>query len=119
MAFQIPLLAVAALALQSAPASAQETPTQEAEATEAQAEPADAGTEDATTSEETAGPPVEEEAQNDRDDEIICRREAVTGSRFKKKICGTRKQWEDLARRAQDDTQQMQRQGKGVEPSGP
>ena len=47
---------------------------------------------------------------------IICRRTAITGSKFKKKICGTKKEWETLAQRGAKDTRELQRRGKGNEP---
>ncbi|MDJ0642129.1 MAG: hypothetical protein QNJ15_04875 [Erythrobacter sp.] len=52
----------------------------------------------------------------DDDDKIICRRTAIIGSKFKKKICGTKKQWETLANRGADTTRELQRRGKGLEP---
>ncbi len=57
----------------------------------------------------------EDVAAND-DDKIICRRTAIVGSKFKKKICGTKKQWETLANRSSDSTREWQRRGKGLEP---
>lgn len=59
--------------------------------------------------------PKAEEAVND-DDKIICRRTAVVGSKFKKKMCGTKKQWETLSNRGTDTTREFQRRGKGLEP---
>ena len=52
----------------------------------------------------------------DDDDKIICRRTAIIGSKFKKRICGTKKQWETLANRGADTTRELQRRGKGLEP---
>ncbi|WP_298469580.1 hypothetical protein [uncultured Erythrobacter sp.] len=57
-----------------------------------------------------------EQAAND-DDKIICRRTAIVGSKFKKKICGTKKQWETLANRGAETTREFQRRGKGLEPN--
>ncbi len=57
----------------------------------------------------------EDVAAND-DDKIICRRTSIVGSKFKKKICGTKKQWETLANRSAANTRDMQRRGKGLEP---
>lgn len=57
-----------------------------------------------------------QEAATD-DDKIICRRTAVIGSKFKKRICGTKKQWESLANRATETTREFQRRGKGLEPN--
>lgn len=58
----------------------------------------------------------EKQAEADDENKIICRRTAVIGSKFKKKICGTKKQWETLEARATEDTRQLQRRGKGLEP---
>lgn len=60
-------------------------------------------------------PPVEE-VKKDRGDEIVCRRETVVGSKFKKKICATRAEWQSLAERGRDTTLEFQRRGKGVDP---
>ncbi len=53
----------------------------------------------------------------DDDDKIICRRTAVIGSKFKKKVCGTKKQWETLSNRGSETTRNLQRRGKGLEPT--
>ncbi|MEL6528386.1 MAG: hypothetical protein AAGK01_08775 [Pseudomonadota bacterium] len=55
-------------------------------------------------------------ASTDDDDKIICRRTAIVGSKFKKRICGTKKQWETLANRGSQTTRELQRAGKGLEP---
>jgi len=106
MLIQTSILAVIALSMQAAPET---EPAQQA----AQEEAATAET---TADEAAPGPEQGKEAKENDENEIICRREAVVGSKFKKKICGTRKQWEDLANRARQDAQDMQRRGKGVEP---
>lgn len=72
-----------------------------------------AGTQAAPTSAEA---PVDTAEKADSDDKIICRRTAIVGSKFKKKICGTKKQWETLANRGSDTTRDLQRSGKGLEP---
>ncbi|MEE4200807.1 hypothetical protein [Erythrobacter sp.] len=58
-----------------------------------------------------------EEALDD-DDKMVCRREAVIGSRFKKRVCATKKEWRELAERGRSDTEDIQRRGfvPGVEP---
>ncbi|MEM1052198.1 MAG: hypothetical protein AAGI28_08895 [Pseudomonadota bacterium] len=56
---------------------------------------------------------TEEPAVSD-DDKVICRRTAVTGSRFKKRICATRKEWESLRVRSRDAAQEMQNRGRGA-----
>ena len=55
-------------------------------------------------------------AEKADENKIICRRTAITGSKFKKKICGTKKEWETLANRGAKDTRELQRRGKGNEP---
>ncbi len=50
------------------------------------------------------------------EDKVVCRRTAITGSKFKKKICATRKEWAALSQRGGDTAREMQRRGKGVEP---
>ena len=64
---------------------------------------------------EQVATPAEQAKAND-DDKIICRRTAIIGSKFKKRICGTKKQWETLANRGSATTQELQRAGKGLEP---
>ncbi|MEL7218508.1 MAG: hypothetical protein AAGK01_08770 [Pseudomonadota bacterium] len=63
----------------------------------------------------TQSEPKAEQSAGD-DEKIICRRTAITGSKFKKRICGTKKQWEDMANRGSDTTREFQRRGKGNEP---
>ena len=53
----------------------------------------------------------------DDDDKIICRRTAIIGSKFKKRICGTKKQWQTLENRSAETTREWQRRGKGLEPN--
>jgi len=62
---------------------------------------------------EPEAPAAKEEAEDE--DKIICRRTAIVGSRFKKRICGTQKEWESMSRRSRDATQGMQRSGRGLE----
>ena len=49
--------------------------------------------------------------------ETICRREAVAGSNFKRRVCATRAQWEATARASRDATETIQRRNRGAEPS--
>ncbi|MEO1731259.1 MAG: hypothetical protein AAFR64_11035 [Pseudomonadota bacterium] len=115
MFIETPLVALIAVALQAAPEPAVEPETQAVETEAVETEAAQAG-ETAEASEGAEGPPVDEKAQKDRDDEIICRRESVIGSKFKKRICATRKEWETLAQRSRDTTQEFQNRGVGFEP---
>lgn len=118
MLIETPLVALIALALQAAPEPAVEPETQavETEAAETEAVPTGETAEASEGTEGTEGPPVDEQAQKERDDEIICRREAVIGSKFKKRICATRKEWQTLAERSRDTTQELQNRGVGFEP---
>jgi len=52
---------------------------------------------------------VQEEV--DKDNEMECRRVSQIGTRFKKRVCATRKQWRDLAERSRTDTENIQRGG--------
>lgn len=77
--------------------------------------------EETQATEETQAPaatPIaaQDEKAADDDDKIICRRETVIGTKFKKRICGTRKQWATLEDRGTETTRQLQRRGKGQEP---
>ena len=65
--------------------------------------------------EQTAAAEAQQEELNE-DDKVICRRTSVIGSKFKKRICGTKKEWETLRARAEADTRAFQRRGKGNEP---
>lgn len=56
---------------------------------------------------------AEKEAEDDS--KMICRRTAVTGSKFKKRICATKYEWEKLRERSQDTTREFQN-NKGLEP---
>ena len=59
---------------------------------------------------------VEAQEEANDDNKVICRRTTVIGSKFKKRICGTKKQWETMEARAEADTRAFQRRGKGNEP---
>ncbi len=67
---------------------------------------ADAGP--ATDSGQTAAtaPPAATSASQKSDaddpDKVICKREVVTGSRFSKRVCMTRGEWGEQARRTED-----------------
>lgn len=95
----IHLLAILALGLQAGPETAAE-------------KPADAAATAASDSESAAA----KEAKVEDDNKVICRREAVVGSRFKKKVCATKAQWEEMYARNRETAQDMQRRGKGVDP---
>ncbi len=58
------------------------------------------------------------EPEVDEDDKIICRKTAVIGSRFKKRVCATKHEWETLRKRSRDNADEMQRKGKGLSPNG-
>lgn len=42
-------------------------------------------------------------------EEVICKRTAIVGSKFKKRMCATAQQWEDLSERGEDITRRMKR----------
>jgi len=52
------------------------------------------------------------------DEKMICRRTAVIGSKFKKRICATKKEWETLREQNVENAREMQRRGKGLDPNG-
>ncbi|MBV7266002.1 hypothetical protein [Erythrobacter ani] len=52
------------------------------------------------------------------EDEIICRRTRVVGSRFNKKLCGTKAQWEAMSDRSRDTAQEFQRKGRSIRQPG-
>lgn len=104
-----PLLATIALALQAAPEPAEESATPENDAPKAE-ETEQVGPE---KSEAEAKAKAAKKADEDK---IICRRTAVVGSKFKKRICGTKKQWEEMAQRGRDNTLEFQQRGNGFEP---
>ncbi|QFT78941.1 hypothetical protein [Erythrobacter sp. THAF29] len=79
-----------------------------------QAQPAE--TAETPSDSETEQVAARSEEKADDEDKIICRRTAVIGSKFKKRICGTKKQWETLENRSTDTTREFQRRGKGLEP---
>lgn len=64
-------------------------------------------------------PPAEEEqsaaeiedADEEYDNERICRRVQVVGSRLKKRACATRKQWAAMAEESRNLTGDLQRRG--------
>lgn len=51
-------------------------------------------------------------------DKLICRRTAIVGSKFKKRICATAEEWETLSQRGRDTTGELQKRGKGLSPNG-
>lgn len=87
-----------------------------------QAQPQASDEDSSATSAETAGGAAMGAAEAKEEDKeksrIICKRTAITGSKFKKRLCGTKEEWETLRRQSSDNTDEMQRRGKGVDPSG-
>jgi len=70
--------------------------------------------------EENAAVPANPETEDGAEDanEVICRRTKIVGSNFRKRICATAREWENLSRRGQATTKELQRKGRGWEPSG-
>ncbi len=66
----------------------------------------------AEVSTEEAAPDEAEEAEDK--DRVICRRTAVVGSKFKKKLCGTQEMWDQMSARGRDATAEFQRKGRGI-----
>lgn len=42
-------------------------------------------------------------------EELVCKKTALAGSKFKKRLCATAEEWERLARHAEETTQELQR----------
>ena len=55
------------------------------------------------------------EAEEEDEDRMICKRTQIIGSKFKKKICGTKDDWDQMAQRGQDAASLMQTK-RGFEP---
>lgn len=53
---------------------------------------------------------VKDEAAED-DNKRECRRVALIGTRMKKKVCATRKEWREMARQSRNTTEDIQRRG--------
>lgn len=51
------------------------------------------------------------------ENEKTCRRTAIIGSKFTKRICATKEEWETLSQRGKDAAEDFRRRGRGVEPS--
>ena len=80
----------------------------------AQGAPDQQAAEAATT--EDADAAAKEEAYQS---EVICKRQTIVGSKFKKKICATRKQWALERERSRERTSTLQRRSRGFEPTEP
>ncbi|MEM7665128.1 MAG: hypothetical protein AAF250_04680 [Pseudomonadota bacterium] len=93
------VIAAVLLALQAQP-----VPT---DSTEETAEAAPAST-DQSANAETA------EAEADQGEKVICKRTAVVGSKFKKKVCGTKKQWEMMANSSSRAARDIQRRNRST-----
>ena len=64
-----------------------------------------------------------EEAQVDvaakkGEDKVVCKRQTIVGSKFKRRLCFAESEWEALRRKAIEDTADLQRRGKGLSPNG-
>lgn len=55
-------------------------------------------------------------AEASDDKKVICKRTVITGSKFTKRICGTKDEWAAMTRRGRDAAAEVQRRGKGVDP---
>ena len=72
----------------------------------------------AQDAEPAAGDTAATTAADDGEERVICKRTSIVGSKFKKKMCGTKKQWETLEARSRDAAQRAQSRGKGLDPNG-
>ena len=51
-------------------------------------------------------------------DEVTCRMIAKTGSRVKSKVCGTNRQWKQIAEESANDTEKIQHRLQGLKGEG-
>ena len=80
---------------------------------------AQSSAEDETTEATAAAMSAEEKAAAEEEayeNEVVCKRTAIVGSKFKKKICATRKQWALERERSRQETSNLQRRSRGFEP---
>ena len=67
-------------------------------------------TTDTAQAAETAAPAETQEASGYGDDDRVCTRETATGSRLPARtICRTQAEWDEIERRSQETTREMQR----------
>ena len=57
--------------------------------------------------------PTTQLADADNDGEQICKRQAIVGSKFKRKICGTKEDWENVETRARQSARNVQDSPRG------
>ena len=60
---------------------------------------------------ETQVAPAETQASAEDDNKRECRRVALIGTRMKKKVCATRKEWREMAEQSRETTGDLQRRG--------
>lgn len=70
-----------------------------------------------TDTTEAAAEPEKEASEVEDGDEMVCRRTVVTGSKFTRRVCATRREWTILADRSRDAAQEIQRRGQGLDPN--
>lgn len=51
------------------------------------------------------------------EDDMICKRQPVAGSNFRRKICATQEQWDQAAEDGKGAAENIQRRNRGFEPS--
>lgn len=54
---------------------------------------------------------AKEEEETKDENKRVCRRVAVIGSRMKKKVCASRKEWDEMAESSRKSTENIQRRG--------
>ncbi|MXO52205.1 hypothetical protein GRI42_12900 [Erythrobacter gaetbuli] len=70
----------------------------------------------AQDAEPAAGDTAATTAADDGEERVICKRTSIVGSKFKKKMCGTKADWDRMAQNSKDATREFQTRGRGVEP---
>ncbi|MBD2840726.1 hypothetical protein [Erythrobacter rubeus] len=106
----ISLLVSSALLASIQAQAAPQTGGEEPQAVEATAE------DDALLGDANDEPAVAEAATDE--DKVICRRTRITGSRFNKKLCGTKAQWEAMSRRGKNATEELRNRGRSIAQPG-
>lgn len=65
-----------------------------------------------------SGSPLRTAEQIEDDKKIVCRRVAIVGSRFKKRVCASKEEWRTRRDSSVQETATLQRRARGFEPSG-
>ncbi len=69
----------------------------------------------------TKAPAADSARTSDADDQdkVICKRQVITGSRFEKRVCMTRAEWGEQARKTEEFERRLNQNPNGVATGGP